>query len=75
MATLILRFQFLRAADKRSASRAQTAKQNRHHHEDFSMTDFARVAIGQQAVRLNWFTALIRKFCYLLAQKGNPETA
>lgn len=37
------------------------------------MTDFARVATGQQAVRLHWFTALIRKLCYFLAQKGNPE--
>jgi hypothetical protein len=37
------------------------------------MKDFARVSTGIQAVRLNWFTALTRKFCYFLAQKGNPE--
>lgn len=37
------------------------------------MTDFARVATGQQAFRLNWFAAKVRKICYLLAQKGNPE--
>ena len=37
------------------------------------MTDFPRVATGQQVVRLNWLTALTRKFCYFLAQKGNPE--
>ncbi|HFQ7085475.1 MULTISPECIES: hypothetical protein [Klebsiella/Raoultella group] len=37
------------------------------------MVDFARVATGRQAVRLNWITARIRQFCYFLAQKGDPE--
>ena len=37
------------------------------------MIDFARKKSGCQAVRLNLFEILIRRFCYFLAQKGNPE--
>lgn len=37
------------------------------------MTDFNRQLSRQQAVRLNWFEIKLRKLCYLLAQKGNPE--
>lgn len=37
------------------------------------MVDFARVATGRQAVRLGWLAAKVRRFCYLLAQKGDPE--
>ncbi|MDW3566520.1 hypothetical protein [Enterobacter asburiae] len=39
----------------------------------FIMTDFNRQPSRQQAVRLNWFEIKLRKLCYLLAQKGNPE--
>ncbi len=35
--------------------------------------DFARIQVGQQATRLNWIAARVRKFCYFMAQKGNPE--
>ncbi|AFJ47178.1 hypothetical protein EBL_c20870 [Shimwellia blattae DSM 4481 = NBRC 105725] len=37
------------------------------------MTDFARKPAQQQAIRLNWCGIAIRRLCYLLAQKGNPE--
>lgn len=37
------------------------------------MPDFARVSIGIQAVRLNLLEIWVRKLCYFLAQKGNPE--
>ncbi|WP_268747268.1 hypothetical protein [Enterobacter sp. UCD-UG_FMILLET] len=37
------------------------------------MIDFARKKAGCQTVRLNLFEVLVRKLCYLLAQKGNPE--
>ncbi|MHB9319081.1 hypothetical protein ACP3TG_08175 [Phytobacter diazotrophicus] len=37
------------------------------------MKDYARVSVGIQAVKLNWFEVQVRLFCYLLAQKGNPE--
>lgn len=40
---------------------------------DHSMTDFARKPAQQQAIRLNWCGIAIRRLCYLLAQKGNPE--
>lgn len=37
------------------------------------MIDFARTPVGHQAVRLNLVGILVRKLCYFLAQKGNPE--
>ncbi|OAT53247.1 hypothetical protein M989_02097 [Kluyvera georgiana ATCC 51603] len=37
------------------------------------MIDFAREPARQQAVRLNNFEALLRRLCYLLVQKGNPD--
>jgi hypothetical protein len=37
------------------------------------MKDFAREPARQQAVKLNCFEALLRRLCYLLAQKGNPD--
>lgn len=37
------------------------------------MKDFARVPARQQAVKLNYFEALLRRLCYLLAQKGDPD--
>ncbi len=37
------------------------------------MIDFARRPTRQQAVKLNWVEVIIRRFCYLLAQKGNPD--
>ncbi len=37
------------------------------------MTDFARKPVRQQAVKLNWVEVTVRRICYLLAQKGNPE--
>ncbi len=37
------------------------------------MIDYARNPVGQQAIRLNIFEVLIRKFCYFMAQKGNLE--
>lgn len=40
---------------------------------EITMIDFARKRAGRQAVRLNPFEVLVRKLCYLLAQKGNPE--
>ena len=41
--------------------------------QELTMIDFARKKAGPQAVRLNLFEVLVRKLCYLLAQKGNPE--
>lgn len=37
------------------------------------MIDFARKPGRQQAVKLNFFEVIIRRLCYLLAQKGNPD--
>lgn len=37
------------------------------------MTDYARKASRQQAVKLNYFEVILRRLCYLLAQKGNPD--
>lgn len=39
------------------------------------MIDFARTHVGCQAIRLNFAAVLLRKLCYLLAQKGNPDLA
>lgn len=36
------------------------------------MIDFARKPARQQAVLLNRTEVLIRRLCYLLAQKGDP---
>lgn len=37
------------------------------------MIDFAREPARQQAVKLNYFEALLRRLCYMLAQKGDPD--
>lgn len=37
------------------------------------MIDFARKPGRQQAVKLNFFEVILRRLCYLLAQKGNPD--
>ena len=37
------------------------------------MIDFAREPARQQAVKLNYFETLLRRLCYLLAQKGDPN--
>ena len=37
------------------------------------MTDFARKPVRQQAVKLNWVGVIVRRICYLLVQKGNPD--
>lgn len=37
------------------------------------MIDFARKPRRQQAVKLNLFEVILRRLCYLLAQKGNPD--
>jgi len=37
------------------------------------MTDFASKLVRQQAVKLNWVEVIVRRICYLLAQKGNPD--
>ncbi|MDR6399262.1 hypothetical protein J2807_000670 [Enterobacter ludwigii] len=37
------------------------------------MIDFARKPGRQQAVKLNLFEVILRRLCYLLAQKGNPD--
>lgn len=37
------------------------------------MIDFARKPGQQQAVKLNLFEVILRRLCYLLAQKGNPD--
>ncbi|EJB3379113.1 hypothetical protein MT499_003190 [Salmonella enterica] len=37
------------------------------------MIDFARKPARQQAVPLNRIEVLIRRLCYLLAQKGDPD--
>ncbi len=37
------------------------------------MIDFARKPGRQQAVKLNSFEVILRRLCYLLAQKGNPD--
>jgi hypothetical protein len=36
------------------------------------MIDFARKTAAHQAIRLNAFEVMLRKLCYILAQKGNP---
>lgn len=37
------------------------------------MIDFARTPSRQQAIRLSTTEVWIRKLCYFLAQKGDPE--
>lgn len=37
------------------------------------MIDYARKPVRQQAVKLSCIGAFIRRICYLLAQKGNPD--
>jgi hypothetical protein len=37
------------------------------------MVDFARVPAKQQAIHLSLFWVLVRRLCYTLAQKGNPD--
>ncbi|GFM09373.1 hypothetical protein NCT2013_17910 [Enterobacter sp. M4-VN] len=37
------------------------------------MIDYARKPGRQQAVKLNIFEVILRRLCYLLAQKGNPD--
>jgi hypothetical protein len=37
------------------------------------MIDFARQPARQQAVKLNCIEVFLRKLCYLLAQKGDPD--
>lgn len=37
------------------------------------MIDYARKPVRLQAVKLNWVEVILRRFCYLLAQKGNPD--
>jgi len=41
--------------------------------KEMTMIDYARNPVRQQAIRLNLVEVLIRKFCYFMAQKGNPE--
>jgi len=41
--------------------------------KEITMIDYARNPVKQQAIRLNVVEVLIRKFCYFMAQKGNPE--
>lgn len=37
------------------------------------MVDFARKPARQQAIRLGRCGAAVRRLCYLLAQKGDPN--
>ncbi len=37
------------------------------------MIDYARKPGRQQAVKLNFVEVILRRLCYLLAQKGNPD--
>jgi hypothetical protein len=37
------------------------------------MIDFARKPSRQQAVKLNFIEVILRRLCYVLAQKGNPD--
>lgn len=37
------------------------------------MTDYARKPSRQQAVKLNFVELILRRLCYLLAQKGDPD--
>lgn len=37
------------------------------------MIDYARKPARQQAVKLNLVEVVLRRICYLLAQKGNPD--
>jgi len=41
--------------------------------KEITMIDYARIPVKQQAIRLNIVEVLIRKFCYFMVQKGNPE--
>jgi len=43
------------------------------HNKEINMIDFARRPTRQQAVKLNWVGVIVRRICYLLAQKGNPD--
>jgi len=38
-----------------------------------TMIDYARKPVRHQAVKLNWVEVIVRRICYLLAQKGNPD--
>ena len=37
------------------------------------MIDYARKPARQQAVKLNYFEVFLRRVCYTLAQKGDPD--
>jgi len=37
------------------------------------MIDFARTPVTHQAERLPLFWVFVRRICYALAQKGNPQ--
>ncbi len=37
------------------------------------MIDYARKPGRQQAVKLNLFEVILRRLCYVLAQKGDPD--
>ncbi|MCZ7840152.1 hypothetical protein LRB91_15170 [Leclercia adecarboxylata] len=41
--------------------------------KEITMIDHARIPVKQQAVRLNPFEVMWRKFRRLMTQKGNPE--
>ncbi|WP_409248101.1 hypothetical protein [Enterobacter hormaechei] len=41
--------------------------------KEMTMIDLKRKPVKQQAIRLNIVEVWIRKFCYFMAQKGNPE--
>ena len=42
------------------------------HNKEIIMIDYARKPGRQQAVKLNFVEVILRRLCYLLAQKGNP---
>ncbi|MOA17535.1 hypothetical protein D3C78_1377990 [compost metagenome] len=43
------------------------------HYKEIKVTDYARKPSRQQAVKLNFIEVILRRLCYVLAQKGNPD--
>lgn len=41
--------------------------------QEAKMIDYARKPARVQAIKLNYFGVMLRRLCYLLAQKGDPD--
>ncbi|WP_411905169.1 hypothetical protein, partial [Salmonella enterica] len=60
-------------ANKRIVDRCKTFRWRAIRQTRVRMIDFARRPARQQAVPLKRIEVLIRRLCYLLAQKGDPD--